>query len=146
MQSFQEYIKENPGFEKAEMLHFPKGVPAFENLMFFELVAHEEELPFLWLQAERDKNLAFLMIDPFLIHPRYTPDIPDEDIAFLNIEDPKDIVLLTIVNMRNNEEKIITANLVSPILINWTDKSAKQVILRNYAEYSTRYRIDNLCC
>ena len=121
---------------------FPEGLPAFETHHRFLLVANEEEAPFLWLYSQNNPQLAFIMIDPFLIHSHYLPDIPDEDIQTLQIESDKEVFILSLVNIQNSPEPLITANLISPIVINWRKKIAKQVILVNHQHYSIKHRLE----
>ena len=123
-------------------ISFPKGLPAFEDIQKFVLISNEEEAPFVWLQAIEKENLAFITIDPFLIYTQYLPDISEEDVNILEIESEKDVFVLSIVNLKNNETQGITANLVSPIVINWKKRLGKQVILQNHMLYSVRHRID----
>ena len=124
------------------VIHFPEGLPAFENVKDFVIISNEEEAPFLWLQAVAVPNLAFITIDPFLICPEYLPDICDDDVDALKIETEEDVIILSIVNIRNNAENGVTANLVGPVVINWREKLGKQVILRNHLSYSVKYIID----
>jgi flagellar assembly factor FliW len=132
---------EPPQVRHEKNIHFPEGLPAFETVHDFLLIWKEEEAPFLWLQAEDQPQLAFITIDPFLVCPDYTPDVSDEDVDFLKIENQEDAVILSIVNVRNNPDFLITANLLSPLIINWKEKIGKQVILRNNQKYSVRFEI-----
>ena len=102
----------------------------------FVLIWNEEEAPFLWLQSIDVPNLAFVVIDPFLVSEGYLPDVPEEDVALLEIEKEEDAFVLSIVNIKNNKELEITANLLSPIVINWKKQVGKQVILSNHHLYS----------
>lgn len=124
------------------VISFPEGLPAFEQIKEFRIVSNEEEAPFLWLQAVGMPELAFITIDPFLVYPEYRPDIPDSDVKELGIEKPDDVFMLSIVNIRHNPDSEVTANLVSPVVINTQECVGKQVILQNHLQYSVRYRID----
>lgn len=123
-------------------VHFPYGLPAFEQIKDFTLLTNEEEAPFLWLQATGIPNLAFITIDPFLVFPEYRPDISDSDVRALQIENPDDAFILNIVTIHNQSNKI-TCNMVSPLIINWKKQKGKQVILNNHRNYTVHYRIDN---
>jgi flagellar assembly factor FliW len=126
--------------EKA--IYFPEGIPAFEHVHDFVLIWNEEEAPFLWLQAKKNPDLAFIAIDPFLACPNYLPDIPDEDVELLEIEALEDIIILSIVNIKKTSSgSNMTVNLLSPIIINWKKKIAKQVILKNHLHYSVKHPI-----
>lgn len=142
MQSQQANIADSPTIQHSKSIHFAEGIPAFESVTDFVILAKEEEAPFMWLQALNEPNLAFIVVDPFVIHPDYKPDLLDEDAKTLKIKEPEDALLLAIVNVRNNPEQGITANLVGPLVVNWREKIGKQVILKNHLEYSVKHRID----
>ena len=142
MTSGMEKVTENTALHHSKSVHFPEGLPAFEEVKDFLLVANEEEAPFMWLQALAVPNLAFVVVDPFLVHPDYQPDLLDSDVESLKIEDESDVFILSIVNLRHNSEQGITANLVGPIVINWKERIGKQVILKNHLNYSVKYRLD----
>ncbi len=125
-----------------KVIYFPEGVPAFEGVKNFLLIAKDEDLPFLWLQAVDVPHLSFVVIDPFLVSSEYQPEVLDEDIDLLQIKHPEDAIIVSIVNLKNVKESGVTTNLVGPILINWKMKCAKQVILKNHMDYSVKYRIN----
>lgn len=141
MQSLQALQDENTILQHKKNIHFPEGLPAFEQVKEFVIVANEEEAPFMWLQAVNVPNLAFILVDPFLVHSEYRPDICDDDVKTLQLEDPTDAYVLGIVNIRNNENEGITVNLVGPIVINWRKQIGKQVIIQNHLKYSVRHEI-----
>lgn len=145
MQSLEpNMLMEGETLQDNKIIRFPEGLPAFEKVTEFVLIANEEEHPFLWLQAVSVPNLAFITIDPFMINTDYRPDICDEDVAHLELDSPEDAYVLSIVNINNEEEGddgSITANLVGPIVINVKKKIGKQVILQNHLDYSVRFEI-----
>ncbi len=132
-------VKSSKNHQKS--IFFAEGLPAFETHNHFLLIWNEEEAPFIWLQSQSSAQLAFITIDPFLINSDYLPDIPDEDVEALKIADQKDVFILSIVNIRNNPKLVVTANLLSPIVINWKEQLGKQVILNNHQLYSVRHPI-----
>lgn len=142
MQSLQALQDENTILQHKKNIHFPEGLPAFEQVKEFVILANEEEAPFMWLQAVNVPNLAFILVDPFLINPDYRPDICDADVKRLELDDPSDAFVLAIVNIRNNDDQGITVNLVGPIVINWRKQIGKQVIIQNHLKYSVRHKID----
>ena len=127
----------------SKSIHFPEGLPGFDHVKDFMVVSNEEEAPFLWLQASSIPNLAFITIDPFLICPDYRPDICDEDVDTLKITTEDDVIILSIVNIKNSNEEGVTANLVGPVVINWKEKVGKQVILQNHLQYNVRHVIED---
>lgn len=125
-----------------KVVYFPEGLPAFEHIKNFLLIVKDEDLPFLWLQAVDVPRLAFVVIDPFILYPDYLPEVVDEELDSLEIKSPEDALIVSIVNMKQIDKGGVTANLVGPIIINWKNKKAKQVILKNHMDYSVKYKID----
>ena len=77
---------EEPFLLQRKVISFPWGLPAFEDVHDYVLIANEDEAPFIWLQAVTDETLAFITVDPFLVLPNYLPDIPDDEAESLEIE------------------------------------------------------------
>ena len=144
MQSYESNVLDERFMGLKKKIHFLEGVPAFEKIKEFSIVSNEEEAPFIWLRASCSSQLAFIMIDPFLIFSEYRPEISDEDVKLLEIESEEDVFIFSIVNICGDGSKKITTNLVSPVIINWKKQLGKQVILKNHLKYSVQYRIDNL--
>ena len=79
-----------------------------------------------WLQVQGDSALAFLVISAFEAVPEYTPEIPDEDVRSLGLEDPQDALVFNIVTLRKGGRS--TLNLKGPIVINRLSMIGKQVV------------------
>jgi len=118
-------------------LRLPMGLLGFEQIKDYVLLVNPAEEPFAWLQVESNVSLAFVVIDPFLILPGYQPDIPQSDVEFLSVKQPKDALLLNIVTIHGPNRA--TVNLKGPIVINRHTHVGKQVILANAAEYSVQH-------
>lgn len=102
------------------------SILAFEDYDEFYLVNMNEDGTFKILQSKDDKNVCFILIDPFLVFTDYEPDIYDDDIKKLGIENSEDIYLLTIVSIQNGDLKTMTANLIAPIVFNISNHKARQ--------------------
>ena len=120
------------------ILTVPEGLYGFENYTKYALVDSEYE-PFLWLQSCEDPNLAFLIVDPFLISSDYETDIDDDSLAKINIFKPEDIIVMTIVTVPH-DGSVITANFQGPLVINKNTRECMQVIL-NDNRWSTKVDI-----
>ncbi len=121
-----------------QLLSLPEGLLGFENYKKFALVNCEYE-PFIWLQSIEDKNIAFLIVDPFLISSNYETDIDDAALAKIGIKKPEDIIIMTIVTIPADGGPI-TANFQGPLVINKANKSCIQVVL-NDNRWSTKVDI-----
>ena len=116
------------------LLTIPEGLFGFEEYTKFALVDSDYE-PFIWLQSTENPNLAFLIVDPFLISSIYD----DDTLAKIGITKPEDIIIMTIVTVPNNGAPI-TANFQGPIVINKKNHQCMQVIL-NDNRWSTKVNI-----
>ncbi|MCI0536501.1 MAG: flagellar assembly protein FliW [Verrucomicrobiales bacterium] len=122
---------------KEKPIFLPLGLPGFEPLKQCVLVSETDQAPFSWLQVANDPSLAFIVISPFEILPEYSPDIPKEDIDFLEISSPEDALLFCIVTLRGKGRA--TANLKGPIVLNRHTARGKQVVLTNAAQYQLQH-------
>lgn len=120
------------------LLTIPEGLFGFEEYTKFALIDSDYE-PFIWLQSTENPNLAFLIVDPFLISSIYETDIDDDTLAKIGITKPEDIIIMTIVTVPNNGAPI-TANFQGPIVINKKNHQCMQVIL-NDNRWSTKVNI-----
>ena len=127
--------------EDGRILDFPEGLPGFEACRHFALVPHGEASPFEWLQSVEDGALAFLAMKPHQIFPDYAPRVPAGELEALGLDKgPHGPHLYTLLTVPHGDPHGITANLLAPILINPTDRVARQVIVNN-DEYGLRHRL-----
>ncbi|MDD7417834.1 MAG: flagellar assembly protein FliW [Treponemataceae bacterium] len=119
-------------------LEFPNGLLGFENCNHFMLEKSEYE-PFYWLSSEDDKNLSFLVLDPFICFHDYEVDVEDSVLSQIDIKSPDDVLVLTIITIPGNG-KNITANLEGPIMINKKNHLALQAILTD-PRWTTKHEI-----
>lgn len=110
-----------------KILTFEEGLFGFEDYKKFALIDSEYE-PFIWLQSIENQNLAFLIIDPFLVCSSYEADIDDSALAKIGVTKPEDVVIMTIVTVPQ-DGSAITANFQGPLVINKQNKKCLQVIL-----------------
>lgn len=124
--------------DEKQLYDFPNGILGFEKFHNFALIESEYE-PFIWLQSVDNEDLAFLMIDPFLISQDYEADIDDDSLKIIGVKSPEDIVLMTIVTLPKNDEAI-SANFLGPIVINQKNNKCVQVVL-NDTRWTTKFDI-----
>ena len=105
----------------------------------YTVVEETEAPPFLRLEA-LDADLAFHVLDPFLLMDDYAPEVSDEDSDTLELNDREELQMLCIVNL-NQDAMNATINLVAPIIINRRTGIGKQVILQNAAHFSVKHRL-----
>lgn len=110
-----------------QKVFFPKGLYGFENCTGFVLFDAGQP-PFYYFQSLDDKDLCFILIDPFLFRPDYEVDIAQEEMDLIGIEKPEQAVILAIITIPNNDGAI-TANLQGPLVINKKTKRGCQIVL-----------------
>ena len=126
--------------EKENIITFPDGIPGFEEEKQFTIIQNpDENLPFHWLQAINEGDLAFVIMNPFIFRPDYDIKISEGVVNKLNIESKEQISIWTIVRVPEKVEDM-TANLSAPIVINNEEKLGKQVALEN-SPYGKRHEV-----
>jgi flagellar assembly factor FliW len=107
-------------FEEKHVVYFPNGIIGFEDCRKFLIVNDEGSEPFRWLISLEDSELSFPIIDPALVHPHFTAqNFPSQD-----------VLVFSTVAIRS-ELSQSTVNLKSPLVINNTDRTGKQIVLEN---------------
>ncbi|QGP92810.1 Flagellar assembly factor FliW [Neomoorella glycerini] len=124
--------------DPAEILTFPDGIPAFENLREFFFYPIPGNPAFTWLQAVNDPEVAFLLVDPFLFFPGYEVDIPDSLQREMEIKNAGDVLVLAVVTVPNGDVRRATANLVGPMVINRVTRLGRQFVMEG-TKYTTRH-------
>jgi len=116
-------------------LYFEEGLPGFSQLQFFRLVRQEEENPFLLLQSLEEENVEFWVVDPFVFFKEYEFELHQPSKDVLRVKEDTPIAVINIVTVRPDGQ--VTVNLKAPIIINQSNRMAKQVIL-NEEKYQVR--------
>lgn len=119
-------------------LELPRGLFGFEKYRDFAIVESEYK-PLLWLQSMEEQNLAFLLIDPFLICDDYEVDVDDRTLEQIGITSAADVVVMAIVTVPGDGSPV-TANLQGPIIINKKNQQCMQVVL-NDSKWTTKHNI-----
>ena len=126
--------------EESKIVHFPKGIPAFEEEHEFVIIPYEEESPYFFLQSAQRGELAFLLTEPFVFFSDYTVEIDDATINELEIKNHENVEIYTILTIPNGSVRYMTANLLAPIIINTENMQAKQIVM-DKSNYKTKHRL-----
>ena len=132
-------VLKNTVYSTEDIIHFPAGIPGFENSHDFVIVRVPEYVPFEWLVAADGSGLRFAIINPMLFMPEYSPNVVKEQLNDLNFDSPDDVLMYTIVTIRENPADS-TANLIGPVFINRKKRTGKQIIIDD-DRYTTREKI-----
>lgn len=110
------------------VITFENGIPGFkENTKYVIINDEEEDSPFCWLQSIESLDLAFAMINPYLVHENYAPNFPKSELEKLGEGTQEDYSVLSIVIIPEDIEQMRT-NLMAPVVINLKTKKAMQII------------------
>lgn len=120
-----------------QIITFPSGFAGFEELSRYILAADPDCPPFFWLQSVDDPAIGFAVVDPCLVIPDYTVDVPDECVQLLDLHDPADAGVWAVVTLATDLTQI-TANLLAPIVINTQARRGIQII-QDSSSYSLRH-------
>ncbi len=125
----------------SRIINFTEGLFGFEQYHKYALIDSEYK-PFIWMQSVESEDLAFLLVDPFLVCSDYEIDVDDKELLKINIKKPADVIVMVIVTILNNIS--VTANLMGPIVINKKSLECLQCILAD-SRWTTKYNIiDNI--
>ncbi len=126
--------------DEKKIVHFEKGIPAFEDETQFVILPYEEESPYYFMQSIKSPDLAFLLTNPFLFFPDYTFEIDDETLAQLDVKNQDDVFYYAMITIPNGSIRYMTANLLAPVVLNSENMRAKQVVLEK-SNYTTKHRL-----
>ena len=121
-----------------DILTLVNGMLVLEDIEKFVLIK-EEDIFVEYLQSVKD-DIAFAVMDPFIIKQDYTFDIPDMVMKSLDIKSADEVVIKTVVVVPEDITKIRT-NLQAPIVFNKTNNKGMQIVLDD--TYPLRYEFYN---
>ena len=107
------------------LIYFPEVLPGMRNQKRFVLLDYKDT-DIKWLQSIDSPEVAFIVIDPFSIEPRYSVELPDAMRKLISLERPEDVAVLVI--LRKEGDSII-ANLQGPLVINTSNRTGVQLVL-----------------
>lgn len=117
--------------DKDEIITFKNGLPGFEDMHEFVLLSNDPpDQPLLWLQSVEEAELAFVLIKPKTFRPDYNPSFPEAELSELKLEEDREALVLAITVIPEDVKKM-TANLRAPLVINRSNRLAKQIVLND---------------
>lgn len=126
--------------DEDKIITFEEGMLGFEDIKKYTVILNQDkDVPFNWLQAIDDSDLAFVITNPFLFKEDYEFDISDKVINELGIKKEEDVIIFSIAVVPKNLKKI-TINLRGPLIINIKNKKGKQIVL-DQEKYKLKYYI-----
>lgn len=115
-------------YTSQDVIHFPLGIPGFEQLKRFLLVTREECAPFIFLTALETPDVALPLLPFALATDAPTPALPDEATTHLGETQGATIGWYSVVAI-GVEAHDVVANLRAPVIVNLDTRRGCQVIL-----------------
>ncbi len=112
--------------QEQQILHFARGLFGFEDHHDYALLDSTTP-PFYWLQSLEDPELAFILINPYIVVQEYVLDVSEDDLRAVDSEDGADLLVFAIVTIPADRSQI-SCNLQGPVLINRRARLARQAI------------------
>lgn len=107
---------------------FKRGIPGVEHLRRFKIEEIKENEKFKVISSV-EEQISFVAVSPFDFYSDYELHLDDETIKELNIENPKDVLVLNILTLGDSFNDS-TVNLKAPIIINVKNNLGKQYIMQ----------------
>jgi flagellar assembly factor FliW len=115
--------------DERQKISFPEGILGFELLKEYVLFDAAQP-PFYWLQSVDRVETAFVLIDPKIFRPDYSPDVDREELAEIGITTEEDLLVFAIVTIPL-DTRLMTANLQGPVILNRKTRVGRQCISTN---------------
>ena len=109
-----------------QVVQFPRGIFGFGHIHEYALLDSATP-PFYWLQSTENRDLAFVLINPYIVAEDYVLDIASEDMDAIGSPDPDDLLVFAIVTIPE-ERHNMSCNLQGPLIINRRTRVARQAI------------------
>ena len=117
--------------DDSKIIRVPGGIIGFPEMTDFALIHDEEkgkDAPIRWLQSLQETQFAMPVMDPLIVSRDYNPEVEDELLNPIQIENPEEVLVLVTVSVPRDITKM-SVNLQAPIIINAENKKAAQVIV-----------------
>jgi len=125
--------------DEKQKVVFPQGLFGFEDYTEYVLFEAEHE-PFYWLQSLKEKEAAFILINPFLFRKDYEANLTNNnELTEIGLKTHDNAVIFVIVTIPQ-DGGAMTANLQGPLIINKENMTGMQAILSD-AKWKTKHDI-----
>lgn len=119
---------ESPEATTIPVIDFVAPMPGFPAELRFVLVRVDESGLLYAMTSIDSPELRFLVIPPAPFFPEYAPEIDDETLKALAVDDPARLLVLLVVNP-GESASTATANLMAPIVLDEVSHRAVQLVL-----------------
>ena len=106
----------------------PDGIPGFEKSREWVLEREHPEAVFALLRSLDIPGVGILVAEPWTLAPGYSPDLPDDDLARIEVTGPEDLEVLVVATLAPDRQQIFL-NLAAPLVIHTERRLGRQIIL-----------------
>jgi len=110
------------------MLDMVHPLAGFPEMRRFALARLDDTGLVCDLRSIDDPELSFVVVPPGPFFNDYSPEIDDQVITELGVEDPDELIALLVVTL-GETSAAATANLLAPVLVNLRTRRAGQYLL-----------------
>ncbi|MGZ4793018.1 MAG: flagellar assembly protein FliW [Ilumatobacteraceae bacterium] len=119
-----------------ETIHTPDGLPGFDGAREWVLERGDDAV-FALLRNVEQPAIGLLVTEPWDLAPGYEPDLPDDELSRIGVEEAADVQLFVVATIADYTPELaptgdpgtIFLNLAAPITVNMRTHEARQVIL-----------------
>lgn len=110
------------------VLELVRPMVGFPDLHRFALARLVDDGLICDFRSLDDPQVSFVVVPPGEFFDDYTPEIDDDTVAALGVEEAEDLLTLVLVTLGDSADSA-TVNLRAPLLINHRNRRATQTIL-----------------
>jgi flagellar assembly factor FliW len=114
----------------ADVITFPEGLLGFNELRQFVLLDDPTDEIFAWLQSCEESGIAFPVLEPELFTTSFEVSLTKHDLDLLKSPDQKGLRYFSIITIPQDPTQM-TANLKAPIVVNVSQRNARQCVLQD---------------
>lgn len=121
----------NVEVKEGDVIHFLEGLLGFNDLRNFVLLDDPDDDIFAWLQSCEVGNVAFPILEPEIFSDTYKVKLGKRDFEALNLTDLQSNARVYTIITIPDDPKMMTANLKAPVIINVSERKARQCVLQD---------------
>ena len=120
-------------FEEDKMITLSEGLLGFPMSKRFLMFPYGEKSAFFWLQSVDEPEIAFIVINPFDFFADIEFVIQDEDALALDLENPEDVEIFTLVTIPEGCPEEMRTNMAGPVVVNAVNRQGRQILIKEYS-------------
>ena len=124
-------------YSESAIIRFPLGLPGFESLTDFLCLEQPSLRPLAYLQSLAVPDICFLTLPVRAIEPAYEVEVSDDEANLLKLGPGPLLIgqnIACLAILCTGSDRMATANLVAPVVINIAERIGVQVI-QPHSEY-----------